>query len=175
MIRLSKSVISFGAVALVACVATLAVPRAAAAVAAKLVQVTNTAANPAITQSARNLASQLVQLTSSPPPQGVTTFVNAFSNQNVAYYVPAGQSLVVTAVDITPPPGCTSQPSPFELIDSGGLSNLNWTLPPLEHRPLRMSLRDRLRSRQPAGNSFRCRHLHQWCRSTGEPVRLPDL
>jgi hypothetical protein len=131
MIRLSKSVISFGAVALVACVATLAVPRAAAAVAAKLVQVTNTAANPAITQSARNLASQLVHLTSSPPPQGVTTFVNAFSNQNVAYYVPAGQSLVVTAVDITPPPGCTSQPSPFELIDSGGLPTLIGRCPPL--------------------------------------------
>ena len=124
MIRLPKFAFSF------ASVATLAVPRAADAVAAKLVEVTNTAANPAITQSARNLASQLVQLTSSPPPQGVTTFVNAFY-QNVAYYVPAGQSLVVTAVDITPPPGCASQPSPFELIGSGGLSSLNWTLPAL--------------------------------------------
>ena len=130
MIRLPKSVLSFGAVALAACVLTLAVPRAADAVAAKLVEVTNTAANPAITQSARNQAAQLVQLTSRPLPQAVTTFVNA-GGQNVAYSVPSGQSLVVTAVDITPPPGCTTAPSPFQLTGSGELSNLLWTLSPL--------------------------------------------
>jgi len=46
MTRLPKSVVSFGAVALVACGLTLAVPRAAHAVAAVLVQVTNTASSP---------------------------------------------------------------------------------------------------------------------------------
>ena len=44
--RLPKSVLSFRAVALVACGLTLAVPRAAHAVAAVLVQVTNTASSP---------------------------------------------------------------------------------------------------------------------------------
>lgn len=130
MIRLSKSVVSFGTVALVACVATLAVPRAAQSFADKMVEVENTAAKPAITQSARDLAAQLVQLTSRPLIQTVTTFVNAGSSQNVAYLVPTGQSLVVTAVDITPPPGCT-QPSPFQLFGAGAeLSDLLWTLAP---------------------------------------------
>ena len=46
MIRIPKSVVSFGAVALVALVATLAFPRAAHGIAAALVQVTNTADNP---------------------------------------------------------------------------------------------------------------------------------
>jgi hypothetical protein len=131
MIQFSKSAVSFGVVALVVGVVTLAVPRAVDGFAAKMVEVANTAANPALTQSARNLAAQLVQLTAKPLPQGVTTFVNAGSSLSVAYTVPTGQSLVVTVVDITPPPGCTSQPSPFQLFGSGELSNLLWTLAPL--------------------------------------------
>jgi hypothetical protein len=46
MTRLPKSVLSFGAVALAACVLTLAVPRSAHAVAAALVQVVNTRSTP---------------------------------------------------------------------------------------------------------------------------------
>jgi hypothetical protein len=50
MIRLPKSVVSFGTVALVAGVVMLAVPRAAHGIAAALVQVTNTSANPVLNQ-----------------------------------------------------------------------------------------------------------------------------
>jgi len=101
MIKLPKSVLSFGAVALVASALTLAVPRAAHAVAAALVQVTNTAANPAITQSVPSQAAQLVELTNNSGGQGTSTFTGLTPNFSGSA-VPAGQSLVITSVDITP-------------------------------------------------------------------------
>lgn len=51
MTRISNSILSYGAVALAAGALTLALPQAAHAVAAALVQVTNTAANPVINQN----------------------------------------------------------------------------------------------------------------------------
>jgi len=95
MIRLPKSVLSFRVVALVACGLTLAVPRAARSFAAALVDVTNTAANPAITQSAPSQAAQLVSLIFI---SQAGAFQQIGSTQN---YVVGAQSLVITDVDIS--------------------------------------------------------------------------
>jgi hypothetical protein len=106
MIRSPKSVLSFGAIALAAGVLTLAVPQAAHAVAAALVQVTNTAASPAITQGVPTLAGQIVDLgnTALPNAGTVTPFysISPAGIFDFGYSIPANQSLVVTAVDITP-------------------------------------------------------------------------
>jgi hypothetical protein len=120
MIRLPKSVASFGAVALAAGVFTLAVPRAAHSFAAALVQVSNTAASPAITQSANGQAAQLVHLATENcegylgggfleiSPAG--TFAS-----NAYFVVPTNppQSLVITDMDFTQDP--TAGPNTFGL------------------------------------------------------------
>jgi hypothetical protein len=133
MIRLPKSAVSFGAVALVACVATLAVPRAAHAVAAALVQVTNTTPNPAITQTVPTQAAQLIQLSAGffdplvAGQQGNVTAVPVGAlNSPGEYSIPAGQSLVITAVDFIPVTTCTGT-SAINL-SSGGNSSLVWVV-----------------------------------------------
>jgi hypothetical protein len=105
MLRIPKSMFSFGALFLAVGVLTLAVPRAAHAVAAALVQVNNTAANPAIMQSVSSQAAQLVRLIGYATPNSTDgqPFYISGGLEDVGYSVPAGQSLVVTAVDITPP------------------------------------------------------------------------
>ena len=119
MIRLPKSVVSFGTVALVAGVVTLAVPRAAHAVAAALVQVTNTAANPAITQSVPSQAAQLVRLFAILSPNTAAgdffSALTAGQQESSQYSVPNSQSLVVTAIDVTPPAGCATGVFGFKL------------------------------------------------------------
>jgi hypothetical protein len=107
MFRLSKSVLSFGAGTLALGVLMLAAPRAAHAIAATLVQVTNTAANPAITQSANTQAAQLVELSTESliPPGSDNDYQPVHNNANGAdtpgYTVPAGVSLVITSADVT--------------------------------------------------------------------------
>src|SRR5580698_3773791 len=99
------------AAAAVTVVLALATPRAAHAIAATLVQVTNTVAAPAITQDVPNLASQIVTLTAhidagsftkvflfyQVSPQGVTA-----AN---SYVTPGGQNLVVTSIEFAPSAG----------------------------------------------------------------------
>ena len=105
MFKPSKSVLSFGAGALALGVLMLAAPRAAHAIAAALVQVTNTAANPAITQSVASQAAQLVELnalvTNSSPYFNVMTLV-APNGDIPTYTVPSNQALVITAADLSP-------------------------------------------------------------------------
>lgn len=107
MFRLNKSVLSFGAGAFALGVLMLAVPGAAHAI-GTLVQVTNTAANPAVTQDVAKLASQNVILVSSTggvSPHGNTVLQQMFSNGTIEsspFVVPAGQNLVVTTVDLLP-------------------------------------------------------------------------
>jgi hypothetical protein len=109
MFKPSKSVLSFGAGALALGVLILAAPRAAHALAATLVQVTNTSANPAITQSVLTQASQLVSLYGCQclaNEVGLTNYYS-FIPQGAAinsapYTVPANQSLVVTDIDASP-------------------------------------------------------------------------
>jgi hypothetical protein len=86
----------------------LCVPRAAHAVVATLVQVANTASNPAVTQSIGQQAAQIVQIECGYAP-GTLALNNCFAMPATgtpaypppySYVVPGGQTLVVTAVDI---------------------------------------------------------------------------
>ena len=112
MIRIPKSIVSFGALALAAGALTLTAPRAAHAFAAALVQVANTAANPAITQSTPTQAAQLVQLNAEAIPifagESIPATFASTPGQPAPYSVPANQSLVVTAIDMTTPFPCSS-------------------------------------------------------------------
>ena len=118
MFRVPKSALSYGAVAFTAGALMLAAPRAAHAIAATLVQVTNTPANPAVSQDVAKLASQNVLLVYSnglgqvsPLSLGGGAFLLPYYPNDVIgtqFVVPAGQSLVVTTIDVfptTPSPG----------------------------------------------------------------------
>jgi hypothetical protein len=97
-------------------------PKAAHAVVATLVQVVNTAANPAITHETALQASQLIFLTTTfaTTINGDTPFQPYIPGGSVGqnYTVPAGESLVVTAVDLTS--NCNGTML-VTLDDSGGL------------------------------------------------------
>jgi len=101
MIHIPKYAKSLGAVVAAAGILTLAAPRAAHAVAAALVQVTNTTASPAVTQSTPSMASQLVVLSNavSYPNFGAVESIAFFNSQ--PYSVPLGQTLVITSADIS--------------------------------------------------------------------------
>jgi hypothetical protein len=96
MMRISKSVLAVGGVVLACGLFTVMNPRSVHAVAAALVQVTNTASNPVVTQSTSQQATQLVQMTCN-----ITTSPDERGNGSaLCGTVPSNQSLVVTAVDI---------------------------------------------------------------------------
>jgi hypothetical protein len=88
----------------------LGVPRAAHAVAAALVQVTNTASSPVISQSIGNQAAQIVEIECGVVPGSTynlgcasvpaTGFTSSLPPQFSPYVVPAGETLVVTSLDI---------------------------------------------------------------------------
>src|SRR5580698_9383014 len=109
MFRISKSTLSWGGVAIAAILFTLAVPRAAHAVAAALVQVTNTAASPVINQSIGNQAAQIVQIECGDQPFYVSPINGCFAvpatgvpfQTGSTYLVPSNETLVVTSVDIS--------------------------------------------------------------------------
>jgi hypothetical protein len=108
MKRFHKHSLQIAAAAILVAVLTLAAPRAAHAVAAALVNVTNTAASPAISQGVNLLASENVFLTpttSSAPnkPVPLARHLPDGTASSSAFVVPSGQSLVVTTIDITPP------------------------------------------------------------------------
>ena len=106
--RISKSALSWGGVAAAAILFTLAVPRAAHAVAAALVQVTNTASSPVISQSIGNQAAQIVEIECGYIPDSQTRHgCNLIPPTGIipspppeVYTVPDSQTLVVTSVDI---------------------------------------------------------------------------
>ncbi len=81
-------------------------PRAAHAIAATLVQVTNTASNPVVAQSPNTQAAQLVELQTH---NGVTipahdnypfTQVTTTGEAGVSFVAPPGQYLVITGMDV---------------------------------------------------------------------------
>jgi hypothetical protein len=124
MIRLSKSVLAVGGAVLAGGLITVMNPRTVHAVAAALVQVTNTASNPVVTQSVDHLSQLQVFCESS------QTCKDFGGND---YVVPANQNLVVTAIDLT---GCASGPTlaVLEQIDPPpfnipGLPRIPITLP----------------------------------------------
>jgi hypothetical protein len=91
MTRFPKFVLSFGAVALAVCMLTLAVPRAAHAIAATLVQVTNTTANPVIIQN--------VDAPGRSPYQKTCSFIGTQHSCTLPA-VPADTELVIQTVSI---------------------------------------------------------------------------
>ncbi len=108
MFRLPKSVLSIAASALALGLLIVAAPRAAHAIAASLVEVTNTTAYPVITQSTNLQASQIVELM---VPQGaeinqssglvaMRQFSLPAGPASAPYTVPAGQNLVITGVEL---------------------------------------------------------------------------
>jgi hypothetical protein len=109
MLNFPKSVLAAGGIVLTAGALMLTNPRAVHAVAAALVQVTNTASNPVVTQGVGQQAATLIHLTCS---QGLTGSdgagacaifkVSNGSNESVPFLVPANQSFVITSVDIFP-------------------------------------------------------------------------
>jgi hypothetical protein len=115
MIKLPKSVLPFGAGALALGALIVAAPRAAHAIAATLVQVTNTSASPAVAQDVSRMASQNVQLISSPSSANGPTANAVAPGAHVALYqmfpngdyganpfvVPAGQSLIITSISLS--------------------------------------------------------------------------
>jgi hypothetical protein len=94
-----------GGAAVLAVVLALASPGAAHAVASALVQVTNTAADPAVTLDASRAASQIVHLTT----LGKAAVNNAAMTElhqyipggtfGPAYVVPVGENLVITSIE----------------------------------------------------------------------------
>jgi hypothetical protein len=98
------ALIGIGAVPLFASLLNLVAPKAVHAAVAALVQVSNTVSTPAITQNVSALASQNVNLFCIPesdcaavPPSGV---IIAPTNSLPTYTVPAGQTLVITNVEV---------------------------------------------------------------------------
>lgn len=108
MFRIPKSILSFGAVAVASGALTLAVPRAAHAIAATLVQIVNTTANPAITQDTSKQASQIVTLVCRPvvsfPTSNACIQIDgrAHYSPTQPYAVPANSNFVLTSFDYYP-------------------------------------------------------------------------
>lgn len=109
MNSVKKFLIPAGSIGALALVLILATPRTVHAIAAALVQVTNTAANPAITQDLTKFASNQVELVGQigPGSSNIPGFfheVRASGQSPNNYQVPAVQSLVVTSADVNSVP-----------------------------------------------------------------------
>jgi hypothetical protein len=101
MIRFAKSFLSFGLLACAAALLIVSFPKAAHAVAAALVQITNTTANPAVTQDVSKRAGEIVELNCD--QQFYQTQYCYPLVGDSPYVVPAGKSLVITTVDVYVP------------------------------------------------------------------------
>ncbi len=119
MFKASKSVQSFGAGVLALGVLMLAAPRAAHAIAATLVQVVNTTANPAITQDTSKQASQIVTLNCMPASNACIQ-VDGHGNFSPVrpYVVPAASNFVITSLDYLPNSG--SGGGTLSIVDQSG-------------------------------------------------------
>lgn len=128
--RLGKNfLVGIGGVSLVAAFGLIVAPQAAHAVAAALVQVTNTAAAPAVTQDVSKLAAQSSQLWCP------FSFVGCFNFPGVstAYTVPSGHTYMVTSVDFVYE-GAGAPAANFYSLYCGSTLTLNdmvgeWQLP----------------------------------------------
>lgn len=116
MNTLKTRLLQAGAAIAVLSALLLATPRAAHSLAAALVEVANTPANPAVTQNVPTLASQIVTLVPSGNGPAGFTSAGAFTLSSLQqwsaavnsgeiqgappYTVPVGQSLVITSIDL---------------------------------------------------------------------------
>jgi hypothetical protein len=94
-----------GAFALTAVFLALAAPRAAHAIAATLVQVTNTISSPVPSLDVFKTASQNMTLYCDDQDDPCSTVGAGGSLANNPYVVPTGQTLVITELEINPPSG----------------------------------------------------------------------
>jgi hypothetical protein len=125
MIRIPKSLVSFGAFILAAGALMLAIPPAARAVTAALVQDNNPPANPANTEDTSKQANQLVQLYCA--TDAVGDLVNcSLVTSLAAYAVPAPQSLVITTVDVRSLVGFTGSNQLLLYPSQPGVTNDVW-------------------------------------------------
>lgn len=104
-----KNSIAFGGVAAAALLLSLSSPRtvhALGAIGDTLVRITNTAAAPAIVEDVPHIASHTVTLigyvVSTSYGEPFTELTPSGTVSEAAYVVPAGQSFIITGVDITP-------------------------------------------------------------------------
>jgi hypothetical protein len=129
---LSRSVISTGGVAAAALLLALASPRAVQALGEQLVSIANTATHPAVVEEVPHFASHLVTL------QGYATsnylsepFLQQTPNgfAGTPFVVPAGQTFVITGIDIMPvDTALPTDTSVIQVQDSGaGLYGV-WTV-----------------------------------------------
>jgi hypothetical protein len=104
MVRLSKSAMAVGGAVLAAGLIGFTNPKTVHALAAALVQVTNTATNPVVTAEVSRTAAQTVSLYMGQNNDGSRTpFLEMIPGGGVnsdAYVVPDGESLVITEIDI---------------------------------------------------------------------------
>jgi|HubBroStandDraft_6_1064221.scaffolds.fasta_scaffold141755_2 hypothetical protein len=111
MTQLRKLFAPLAGVATVVVILTLVAPRAARAVAAVFVQVTNTVTAPAVTQNVPNLASQIVTLTAQVDASSFTKVFLFYQvlpqggTSGTSYVTPGGQSLVITSMEFAPTAG----------------------------------------------------------------------
>jgi hypothetical protein len=114
--RISKSVMAVGGVVLAAALIWFTNPKTVHAVAAALVQVTNTASNPVVTQSVGAQADNLVRLACPLEISSNQVCEILLPNGDVGggpYSVPPGQTLIVTGVDVTPLRLANQCPGPY--------------------------------------------------------------
>ena len=108
---LGKSVISAGALTAAALLLAISSPRTVHALGDELVSIANTATHPAIVEEVPHLPSHVITLlgfvasTSNSDP-----LIQLLPNGTANYFfsVPAGQSLVITSVEVTPPSNTTT-------------------------------------------------------------------
>ena len=134
---LRKSVVFCGVVAAATLPLALTAPRTVRAFGEELVRIANTETNPAVVEEVPHFASHIVTIYAYGVPEGVVTggyFVatgtDGTINWNTVFSVPAGQSFVITGVDINPGfPSAT--PSFITVINANSEATLygQWTVP----------------------------------------------
>jgi hypothetical protein len=119
MIRLSKSVLAVGGVIIAAGLITFTNPKTVHALAAALVQVTNTASNPVVTQGVVQQASQIIRLYC--VGDELCIDISSMGTYSI-YTVPANQYLVINSIDVVPDSTCSSRHvaslnTPIQFVD----------------------------------------------------------
>jgi hypothetical protein len=126
-----KSALSFAGVAAAALLLALSSPRTVQAFSAELVRITNTADAPAIVENVPHLASHLVTLytiiDSYAQSQPFAQLTPAGTVSGNDFVVPAGQSFIITGIDIMPLN--TNTPSWISIQNYGGGYYESWTVP----------------------------------------------
>jgi hypothetical protein len=114
-----KAVSASGGILLAALLVAAFAPKVTRGIATALVQVANTAANPAMTQDTSKQVSQIVELTCGAATQQCTQLLPDAPLPSTGFTVPTGQTLVVTDIE-------------FESVDNGDVATFQiaYQIPP---------------------------------------------